>query len=53
MATTARGEVKGSMRYGVMSDRLLLCRDCSTRTLGYLIPADEREAHDDWHAAQV
>jgi len=27
----------------------LLCRECSTRTLAVMIPADERADHDAWH----
>jgi hypothetical protein len=40
---------KDSLRYAQMSGYLLLCRDCSTRTTGVMIPADEREAHNAWH----
>lgn len=41
-------------RYEALPDRadVLLCRECSTRTLGYCIPIDEVEAHDTWHAGQ-
>src|SRR3954470_11873370 len=27
----------------------LICRDCSTRTTGVQIPADEQAEHDAWH----
>lgn len=36
-------------RYAGMDHGRLLCRDCSTRTTGVLIPGDERAEHDEWH----
>ena len=40
-------------RYRDYPDRLdlVICGDCSTRALLYLIPRDEQLEHDAWHAA--
>lgn len=32
---------------------LLMCKECSTRSTGVIIPADEREEHDAWHVQQA
>jgi hypothetical protein len=42
-------------RYAAYPDRadVLLCKDCSTRSTGHLIPADEVADHDVWHDEQV
>jgi len=42
-------------RYRAWPDRadLLMCQECSSRTQVALIPADERQEHDDWHAEQL
>lgn len=37
-------------RYRALEDRRILeCRECSKPSTGFLIPADERDEHDDWH----
>jgi hypothetical protein len=40
-------------RYTSVTDRpdLLLCRACSSRSTGHLIPAVEKRDHDAWHDA--
>ena len=30
---------------------LVICHECSDRTLVFAIPRDEREEHDAWHVA--
>ena len=40
-------------RYAALSARLLLCRECSTRSTGFVIPADEQEDHDNWHSTEM
>jgi hypothetical protein len=44
-----------SDRYETMGEDLatLICLECSTRTTGVTIPADERDQHDGWHDAAV
>jgi hypothetical protein len=37
-------------RYRAYGASELLCLECSTRTTAVAIPADERQAHDLWHA---
>jgi hypothetical protein len=41
-------------RYETMGEDLatLICLECSTRTTGVTIPADERDQHDGWHDAR-
>jgi len=41
---TERYEAVGPTR-----EDLRLCRDCSTRATGVVIPVDEIPDHDDWH----
>jgi hypothetical protein len=44
-------------RYGRLDSahagRMVVCRDCTTRSRGVLIPVEEIADHNDWHAAQA
>lgn len=41
-------------RYREMDDKgVVICRECSTRSHGVMIPADERTDHDRWHAQRL
>ena len=39
-------------RYATYKERFLICRQCSTRSTVFTIPADERPQHDAYHEAQ-
>lgn len=45
----------GSPRYRDYADRLdlVICGDCSTRATLAVVPRDEIEQHDEWHAANA
>jgi hypothetical protein len=40
-------------RYSQIDAFKVLCKDCSTRTTGVMIPSDEVTDHDAWHEGLV